>query len=127
MPSIGDVLQIAGTIIALIAGLGALVEVRQKARKTRAEAAEIITHAAGEMVKQIEASLATVREELLEKKRLIEALETKIQSLERDMAEVKRQRTQLQKRQVELERGVRILIEQIRCLGHEPKYTLEDE
>lgn len=127
MPSIADLLKDIGTIVALIAGIAALLNGKHLASKTKAEAAQIITAAAAEMVEHMQASLALVEAELTEKKRLIDTLEVKVSTLEIEMAEVKRERSHLLKRQKELERGVRILIEQIRCLGHEPKYVLDEE
>lgn len=127
MPDIGNTLQVLGTIIALLTAVGSWLKVRQEASKTRAEATQIIEHTAGELINKMQNRMTEMEAELSEKKRMIEVLEEKISKLEQEMAGVKRERAKLQRRQAELERGVRILIEQIRCLGHEPQYILSED
>lgn len=137
----GDVLQHVLALIGDAAGpvalLGMLAKVyydyqgqrnqtmqaKPQAKKTAAEAEKIYADI-------YESLLETLREEIAkkenEKTMKVNELEKKVADMAHELEQFRKKNRVLIHRQGELERGIGILIEQIRSLGQVPKYTMEE-
>jgi septal ring factor EnvC (AmiA/AmiB activator) len=108
-----DVANVAAILIALIALIPSVLVYARERRKTQAEAADIVTGAAVDLVKQLKTEVAELR--------------AHVGSLEADVARLKAENAQLKAGLEDLRRGARRLQGQIEALGQPPVWTVPAE